>query len=142
MNQLLAVSMFSIGIGEYPGTMLKVDMLNPDLGQATNFQTTTFDIKQGDISYVYRDFGDGTNAKNSSLNATHTFTTAGKKAVIQKIMLINGTTVTNMITLFVVDRSLLRSYALLLVPSKLIDTIGEKISFTSYKVGDSRETIQ
>ena len=126
--------MFTIGIGEYPGAMLKADMLNPDLNQATNFQTTTFDIKQGDISYVYRDFGDGTDAKNNSLIATHTFTTAGKKAVIQKIVLIDGTTLTNMITVFVVDKSLLRSYALLLIPSKLVATIGEKISFTSNSV--------
>lgn len=141
-NELLAVSMFTLGIGEYPGAMIKSNMLNPDLNQATKFQTTTFDIKQGDISYVYRDFGDGTNAKNSSLSATHTFTTAGKKAVIQKIVLINGKILTNMITLFVVDKSLLRSYALLLAPSKLIANIGEKISFSSYKVGDSRESIQ
>ena len=141
-SQLLAVSMFTLGIGEYPGAMLKADMLNPDLNQATKFQTTTFDIKQGDISYVYRDFWDDTNAKNSSLSATHTFTTAGKKAVIQKIILINGKTLTNMITLFVLDKSLLRSYALLLAPSKLIANIGEKISFNSYKVGDSRESIQ
>jgi hypothetical protein len=138
----LAVSMFTIGVGEFPGAMLKADMLNPDLNQATKFTTTTFDIKQGDISYIYRDFGDGTNAKNNSLSATHTFTTAGKKAVIQKIVLINGTTLTNMITLFIVDKSLLRSYALLLAPSKLVANIGEKISFNSYKVGDSRENIQ
>lgn len=117
-------------------------MLNPELNQEVTFQTTTFAIKPADISYIYRDFGDGTTTQNRSLSTTHTFSTAGKKAAIQKIMLINGTTLTNMITLFVVDKSLLRSYALMLTPSKLSASIGEKISFTSYKVGDSRENIQ
>ncbi|MCX6823084.1 MAG: thrombospondin type 3 repeat-containing protein [candidate division SR1 bacterium] len=141
-NQLLAVSMFNIGVGEFPGAMFKADMLNPELNQEVTFQTTTFAIKPADISYIYRDFGDGTTTQNRSLSTTHTFSTAGKKAAIQKIMLINGTTLTNMITLFVVDKSLLRSYALMLTPSKLSASIGEKISFTSYKVGDSRENIQ
>lgn len=141
-DQLLAVSMFNIGVGEYPWAMLKADMLNPDLNQATNFQTTTFAIKPADISYVYRDFGDGITAKNNLLSIHHTYTSAGKKTVIQKIVLIDGTELTNMITVFVIDKSLLRSYALLLAPNKLISNVGEKISFNSYKIGDSRENIQ
>jgi len=47
-----------------------------------------------------------------------------------------------MITLFVVDKSLLRSYGIFLAPNKLISTVGEKIQFNSYKVGDSREAMQ
>ena len=142
MNQLLAVSIFTIGVGESPGAMLKVNMLNPELNQEVAFQTNTFAIKPEDVSYIYRDFGDGTTTQNRSLSATHTFSTAGKKAVIQKIMLINGTTLTNMITLFVIDKSLLRSYALLLTPSTLAATIGQKIIFNSYKIGDSRDSVQ
>lgn len=132
--------MFTIGIGEVPGAMLKADMLNPGINEEVTFQTQTFNIKPEEISYVYRDFGDGMTEKNDLLSTTHGFAAGGKKAVIQKIILLDGQELVNMITLFVVDASLLRSYAILLTPNKLISSIGEKIQFAINKVGDSRES--
>jgi len=55
-GQLLAVSLFTLGVGEFPGAMLKASMLNPDIGQEVSFQTQTFELKPQKISYVLRDF--------------------------------------------------------------------------------------
>ncbi|MEI8091739.1 MAG: hypothetical protein WCG98_06025 [bacterium] len=119
--------------------MLKSNMLNPSINEQVHFQTQTFDIQSEDISYVTRDFGDGTTTQNQSLLANHTYTQAGKKAVVQTIALIDGKHITNIITLYVQDKSLLRSFAIVLTPDKLIATLGEKIQFFSNRVGDSWE---
>jgi PKD repeat protein len=60
INQTLqAAATFNIGIAS-PGSMLKADMLNPEINQKTSFQTQIFALSTNDISYVTWDFGDGT----------------------------------------------------------------------------------
>lgn len=115
-------------------------MSNPDKGQKTTFSTTTFGFGPEKISYVIWNFGDGAMSKGQSLSTTHTYTLAGTKTVTQNIMLTNGQQMTNIITLYIVDKANFLSYALLSLPNVLIGNRGQQISFTNYIVGDKSRT--
>ena len=99
--------------------MLKSTFLNPETNQPTDFQTTLFGFSTADIAYVQWDFGDGTQESNQEITASHTYTKGGKRAVIQTIHFIDGTSLTNIITLYIIDKTLLSSYGLILTPDKL-----------------------
>ena len=70
----------------------------------------------------------------------YTYKTSGKKVITQIITLTDGTKLTNMITINIIDKSLLNSYALLMTPSKLIANVGEKITFSTYIMGTLLKT--
>jgi hypothetical protein len=55
--------------------------------------------------------------------------------VIQKITLTDGKILTNNITINIVDKSQLASYALLITPSTLVANIGQKIIFSAHIIG-------
>jgi hypothetical protein len=84
------------------------------MGSEVTFSTAIHGFNAlNDIVDVQREFGDGTKSEPSdSLSTSHTFNTRGTKVVIQRIRLKNGMTLMNFITLYVVDTSLMTSYAL------------------------------
>lgn len=55
--------------------------------------------------------------------------------ITQTIKFTDGKELTNMITINVLDKTLLASYALLMIPSKLIANIGQKIDFSTRIIG-------
>lgn len=130
--EMIWVSNFVIGVGRSGlWSMLKSNMLNPDMGQKVDFQTTTYDFTPEDINYVQRDFGDGTRESNNLLMLSHIFTERGAKVVIQTIVLKSGKQLTNLITIYVVDKSLLFSYALQTIPDILNPNISQHIVYSS-----------
>jgi len=86
---------------------------------------------------VQRDFGDGTRESNTLLATSHSFGERGTKVVIQTITLNNGQKMTNLITLYVVDKSLMLSYVLQTAPNKLNPSSLQKISYSSSIQGDA-----
>ncbi|MFA5748328.1 MAG: PKD domain-containing protein, partial [Candidatus Absconditabacterales bacterium] len=136
-GEIVAVSQFLIGIGpNNEGAILKTNMLNPDLNQTINFKTQIYGIKNNEISSIKRDFGDGEKTENNNLEINHIYKKAGKKVLIQTINLINGSNITNLLTLYIVDKRLLNSYTTLLIPGNIYGNIGEKINFTVTTIGD------
>jgi len=134
---LVAVSSFVVGIwknGKW--SMIKSNMLNPEINQKTDFKTTTYNIKNSDISFTQRDFGDGTIEKNNSLSTSHIYKKPWKKVVLQDLFLVDGTKLTSFITIYVVDKSALNSYALIMKPSALYLNVWKKIWFDTYVVWD------
>ncbi|MBU0627193.1 hypothetical protein KKG31_01670 [Patescibacteria group bacterium] len=83
------------------------------------------------------EFGDGTIEKNKLLSMAHSFSQRGPKVVVQTIVLKDGTTLTNFITLFVVDPSLLASYSLQTHPNKLNPNTLQIIKYSSRLQGDT-----
>jgi hypothetical protein len=117
--------------------MLKANMLNPDMGQKVDFQTTTYGFTPADINDVQRDFGDGTRESNNLLMISHSFTVRGAKVIIQTITLKNGQKLTNFITLYIVDKALMLSYVLQTAPDKLNPDSLQKILYSSSLKGDA-----
>ena len=111
-------------------------MLNPNLGQTTKFQTTTFGFGPDKIVYVMRNFGDGTLTKGNSLSASHTYTKAGTRTVTQTILLTDGQQLSNIITLYIVEPKDFYSYAETLIPSTLVANRGQSVGFTVQIIGD------
>jgi hypothetical protein len=70
----------------------------------------------------------------------YAYTTPGKKVVTQKITLIDGKELTNILTLNIRDISKQTSYALLMKPSKLIANINEEIVFSTSIIGNMIKT--
>lgn len=93
-----------------------------------------------DIVSVDRDFGDGKVVSNTTMTIEYAYTNPGKKIVKQTITLKNGIKITNMLTIYITDKASLASYALLMIPSKLIANIGEKIDFSTRIVGKMTKT--
>jgi hypothetical protein len=116
--------------------MLKANMLNPNMGQKVDFQTMSYGFTAADISDVQRDFGDGKKESNALLALSHSFAERGAKVVIQTITLKNGKKLTNFITVYVVDTSLMLSYVLQTSPSILNPDMLQNISYTSSLKGD------
>lgn len=88
---------------------------------------------------MYRDFGDTTRKNNTALTMEYTYTTPGKKVVTQTITFTDGKKLTNIITINILDKTMFASYSLLMIPSKLIANIGEKIDFSTSIVGTMME---
>jgi len=111
-------------------------MLNPDLGQEVNFETTSYGFKPNDINDVQWDFGDGKRESNALLSLSHSFSERGAKVVLQTITLKNGKKMTNLITLYVVDKSLMLSHVLDTAPDKLNPSSLQNIVYSSVLHGD------
>ena len=102
--------------------------------------TTTYNINQPDIVVVDRDFGDGNKESNTTLTMEYTYTKPGKRVITQTITLIDGKKLTDIITISVSDKTLLASYALVMIPSALIVNIGENINFSTHIIGTMLNT--
>lgn len=125
------ISYFTIGIDEWKWAILKSSSANPEINEKILFDTKTYNIAQADIVTVDWDFWDNTKKSNTTLTLEYTYKKAGKKIVTQTITTKDGKKLTSIITINVVDKSLLWSYALLMTPSTLIANIGEKINFST-----------
>ena len=137
---LAGISYFTIGIGEGKWALLRSNVTNPEVLQKILFDTNTYNINQNDVVQVNRDFWDENKQNNTTLTMEYTYKTSGKKVITQIITLTDGTKLTNMITINIIDKSLLNSYALLMTPSKLIANVGEKITFSTYIMGTLLKT--
>ncbi len=138
--ELQGISAFTIGIGEGKWALLRSNISNIEINQNILFDTTTYNINQLDIQYVDRDFGDETKKNNTTLTMEYAYTTPGKRVVTQKITLIDGKELTNILTLNIRDISKQTSYALLMKPSKLIANISEEIVFSTSIIGNMIKT--
>ena len=135
---IIWISNFIVGVWKnVPWSMLKANMLNPDMGQKVDFQTMSYGFTPANINDVQWDFGDGTRESNKLLMMSHSFTERGVKVVIQTITLKNGKKLTNYITLYIVDKSLMQSYVLQTTPSKLNPDPLQKILYSSSLKGDA-----
>ena len=140
-NGILAgISYFTVGIDEWKWAILKSNSANPEINEKVLFDTKTYNITQADIVSVDRDFGDDNKESNSTLTLEYIYKTSGKKIITQIITTIDGKKLTNMLTINVGDKSLLWSYALLMVPSTLIADVGEKINFNTRIIGTLLKT--
>lgn len=137
-NKIIWVSSFVVWVGnDSQWSMLKANMLNPDLGEKVSFTTMTQGFGPADIDRITWEFGDGTNEEGTSLSINHNFTLAGAKVIIQTIYLKGGQVLKNFITLFVVNKSLMASYALQTTPNNLHPNAFEKVSFATSIKGDT-----
>ncbi|MCX6825326.1 MAG: PKD domain-containing protein [candidate division SR1 bacterium] len=130
-GKLAGISYFTIGIDGGKGSILRSNTGNPEINEKILFDTKTYNIKQEDIISVDRDFGDETKQSNTSLTTEYSYSKPGKRVITENINLTDGEKITNMITINVGDKSLLASYALLMIPSTLIANIGQKINFST-----------
>jgi len=138
---LSAISYFTIGIGETARwALLRSNINNPEIYENILLNTTTYRISQEDLIMVDRDFGDDTKITNTTLTMEYAYATPGKKVISQTIHLTDGKKLQNNITLYITDKSALASYALRMVPSKLIANIGEKITFMFNILGIAPKT--
>jgi len=136
---LSTIHHFTIGIGENArGSLLRSNIQTTEINKKILFDTNTYRINQSDILMIDRDFGDDNRITNETLTMEYIYTTPGKKIVSQTIYLKDGKTITNMITIHVIDTTTLSSYALLLIPSKLIANIGENISMIARTIGNKQ----
>lgn len=134
-GNLKAVNAFTVGIGTGRWSILRSNTLSPELGEKILLDTKTYNINQNDIVNVYRDFGDNTKKNTTTMTIEYKYTKAGTKAISQILTFNDGKKQTNMLTLQVKDKSLLSSYALLMSPSKLITSVGEKIFISTRIIG-------
>ena len=104
------------------------------------FDTKTYNLNQNDVISVDRNFGDGTAINNTTMTTEYAYKEPGKKVIRQTINLKDGTKMTNILTIYITDKATLASYALLMIPSKLIANIGEKIDFSTRIVGKLMKT--
>lgn len=139
-GKLAGVSYFTIGIGEGKWAILRSNVTTSETNQKILLDTKTYNINQMDIVSVDRDFGDGKVVSNTTMTIEYAYTNPGKKIVKQTITLKNGIKITNMLTIYITDKASLASYALLMIPSKLIANIGEKIDFSTRIVGKMTKT--
>jgi len=129
-GELAGVNYFTIGIWETAkGSILRSNNNNPEIYETILLDTKTYNIKQDDIVDVLRDFGDTIKKSTTTLTIEHAYTTPGKKIITQTITLTDNTKLMNAITINSIDKTLFSSYALVMIPSKLISNIGEKIYF-------------
>jgi len=139
-NELAWVSYFNIWVEDWKGSILRSNSANPEVNQSVLFDTKTYNITQEDIMSVLRDFGDNVKKSNTTLTMEYAYTKPGKKVITQTITFTDGETSTNMITINVIDKTLFSSYALLMIPSKLITKIGEKVDFSTSIIGTLLKT--
>ena len=98
------------------------------MNQQITLSTIGYNLDNSDINAVLRDFGDGQSTQTPTLDTTHTYNQAGKHTIMQKIYRKDGVQMINIITIFVMDASLFRSYALQLSPSTLWAKEGDEIT--------------
>lgn len=134
-GELAGISYFTIGIDEWKWAILKSNNANPEINEKILLDTTSYNIIQSDIVTVDRDFWDGNKKSNTTLTIEYIYTKPWKKIITQTITLIDWTKLTNIITINVIDKTLLASYALLMIPSKLIANVWENINFTTRSIG-------
>ncbi|EKD25603.1 MAG: hypothetical protein ACD_80C00012G0019 [uncultured bacterium (gcode 4)] len=139
-GKIAGISYFTIGIDQWKWAILKSNMANPEINQKVLFDTDTYNINQDDIVSIDRDFWDEIKKNNTALTMEYIYAKSGKRVITQTIHLINEKKMTNMITINVLDKSLLASYALLMIPSSLIANIWEKINFTTSIIGTFLKT--
>lgn len=137
---LAAVSYFTVGIDGWRWAILKSNGATSEINEKILFDTTTYNIIQDDIVEVVRDFGEENKISNTTLTMEYTYTKPWKKIITQTIKLNDGKILTNMITIQIIDKTRLWSYALLMIPSKLTANIWEKINFSTYIIGNSFKT--
>lgn len=138
--KLVGISYFTIGIDKGRWAILRSNMANPEINQKVLFDTKTYNINQDDVITVDRDFGDDNKKRNTTLTMEYMYTKPWKKVITQIITLKDGKKITSIITMNVMDKTLLSSYALLMIPSTLIADIGQKINFSTYIIGNLFKT--
>lgn len=139
-GKLAGISYFTIGIAGWKWSILKSNITNAEINEKILFDTKTYAITQDDIVTVDRDFGDGTKISNTTLTMEYAYTKPGKRIITQTTTLTDGKAITNMITINITDKTLLGSYALLMIPSTLIANIGEKINYSTHILGSMLKT--
>ena len=139
-GKLAGISYFTVGIGTWKWTILRSNIANPEINQKILLDTKTYNITQEDIVRVDWDFGDENKKSNTALTMEYAYAKPGKRVITQTITFTDGKKLTNMITINILDKTLLASYALLMVPSKLIANIGQKIDFSTRIIGTFLKT--
>ncbi len=134
-GKLIGISYFTIGIDTGKWAILRSSSTNPEINQSVLFDTKTYNLRQEDIIKVTWDFGDGNTISNTTLTLEHTYIQPWKKVITQTITCSDGTKLTNSITLYITDKTLATSYALLMIPSTLTANIGQKIQFSTFIIG-------
>ena len=111
-------------------TYLQVSTLSPRENQQINFTTVTANIPKKDIIAVKRDMGDGTLQTNTNLSQQYTYTKRGPKIITQTIYLLDGRTLTNVLTLDVLQASAGGDdTSVTLIPSTLTPRSGEPVTY-------------
>ena len=128
---LVGVSYFTMGIGEWKGAILRSNESSSEVNKKIFFDTKTHNINQSDIVQVDWDFWEEIKIRNTTLTMEHAFTQPGKRVITQTILLTDGKTLINMITIYITDKTRLWSYALLMTPSTLIANVWDKINFST-----------
>ena len=124
------VSQFNVWLWNWnPGSIIKSSILNPEIWKNLSLSTEYDNFWSKDVSYVERNRGDGKIEKNNYLSNSHVYDLVWQKVIIQKIVLKNWISMTNMITVFVVDKELFKSNAIMINPSTLNNKVGSKILF-------------
>ncbi len=139
-GKLAGISYFTIGIDGWRWAILRSNIANPEINQKILLDTKTYNINQEDIANVDRDFWDGIKKSDMALTIEYTYTKPWKRVITQTITLTDGKVLTNLITINVIDKTQLASYAMIMVPSTLIANIGQKIDFTTHIVGTLLKT--
>jgi len=139
-GELVGISYFTIGIDEGKWTLLRSNISDPEVNERILLDTNTYNISQSDIVSVNRDFWDGAKKSNTTLTMEYAYTKPGKKIITQTITFTDWSSITDIITINIKDKTLLASYALVMIPSSLVTSIGQKINFNIHIVGTFLKT--
>lgn len=129
-NAIKWISQFNIWVWtKYPWSILRTSDFNPQLWEKISINTDYANFSSNDISYIERNRWDSNLEKNINLVASHVYKIPWQKVIIQKIVLKNWIIMTNMITIYVFDKTLFNSKWITVLPSSLINSVGQKIWF-------------
>jgi len=132
-KELVASSHMTVWIWDIAiGSIVKAYNIIPTIDEVAKFNTIPFWFIPSDVKNILWDFGDWSPVESSKVlttTTTHQYTTAGKKIITQKIYLKNWSMLNNFITIYVIDKSKINSYALQLSASSLVPNINDEIKF-------------
>ena len=113
---------------------LNSNSLNPNIWQTIKLQTNIWWFENSDIKTTEVNRGDWTIDTNVNLVYQHSYKVWWTKSISQKITLKDWRTITNFLTIFVVDLNMANTYTYLINPSNLVANTYDKINFSTYIV--------
>jgi len=141
-NQIVAIGITNIAVGiGTKWTRLTSNKIMPNIDQEIDFKTDFYGFNTNEIQNIAWDFGDGKNTINTEYNTKHSFKTEWKKAVVQVIKLKDGTQFINILTIYVINNDLTKSYSLTLRPDKLWIRRWQELSFELQTEWDKLENV-
>jgi hypothetical protein len=132
---MVAAASALVSAGQESATLLSATPSVVKKGSPVLLQTSLKGISSADIRSVERKFGDGKMQITTTPLINYTYTSGGKKIVVQNITLKDGSILSNFLTIFVQDDDLSSSYAVFAIPQYLLSSRNSAIGFSIMTMG-------